>query len=488
MGHEPRQRELIAAVAASPEQDAPILVYADWLDEHGDSARAEFIRAQIERDHISPFDVRSLHLSLREEALHAEHGARWLAEIPTPRGCERVDFCRGAGLEVLFDERLVLLQTFAEAVREGAPVIRASSDFLAEEKDPQNQAPIESLRALRVHGVEDMSTFVELPLLSTLSELSLDGCYFDMREAEYLLSSPHMKRLETLHIEVSDGNAFIRELVANPSLLRNIRIPAAIGHNQNCFVDPMDREGIEMLCSWDGLGRIEKIDLSGHTLGAAGLSMLLASPLAASLRGLYIQNIGDEPELLAAFMDAHPDLKLQELRIGGLSLSQAGAEALSAAPCLEGLECLGVYALQSTEGAWDRLSQAPWFEQIRAIHAEGSPVSSLMRALCERMPPALHTLSLQRCFGRLSPEDSFAELLRSSSADTLLSLSFDTSLKPSPVWSALSEGSLRDLLRLSWMAREDEATLKFLLNKPIGQRLRSLQLNGHSFKPKLSAR
>ena len=39
---------LLAAIRAAPEDDAPRLVYADWLEEHGQPERAEFIRAQCE--------------------------------------------------------------------------------------------------------------------------------------------------------------------------------------------------------------------------------------------------------------------------------------------------------------------------------------------------------------------------------------------------------------------------------------------------------
>jgi uncharacterized protein (TIGR02996 family) len=39
---------LLAAVRAAPADDAPRLVYADWLDEHGQPERAEFIRLQCE--------------------------------------------------------------------------------------------------------------------------------------------------------------------------------------------------------------------------------------------------------------------------------------------------------------------------------------------------------------------------------------------------------------------------------------------------------
>lgn len=38
---------LLAAILAAPDDDAPRLVYADWLEEHGEETRAEFIRMQI---------------------------------------------------------------------------------------------------------------------------------------------------------------------------------------------------------------------------------------------------------------------------------------------------------------------------------------------------------------------------------------------------------------------------------------------------------
>lgn len=39
---------LVRAVCESPGDDTPRLVFADWLDDHGESDRAEFVRAQVE--------------------------------------------------------------------------------------------------------------------------------------------------------------------------------------------------------------------------------------------------------------------------------------------------------------------------------------------------------------------------------------------------------------------------------------------------------
>src|SRR5262245_41658733 len=44
---------LLAAIRAAPDDDAPRLIFADWLEEHGDADRAEFIRVQVELD---PFE------------------------------------------------------------------------------------------------------------------------------------------------------------------------------------------------------------------------------------------------------------------------------------------------------------------------------------------------------------------------------------------------------------------------------------------------
>jgi uncharacterized protein (TIGR02996 family) len=44
----PTEEAFIAAVLADPENDAPRLIYSDWLDEQGRGERAELIRVQCE--------------------------------------------------------------------------------------------------------------------------------------------------------------------------------------------------------------------------------------------------------------------------------------------------------------------------------------------------------------------------------------------------------------------------------------------------------
>lgn len=85
---------LLAAILARPDEDVPRLAYADWLDEFGDETdrdRAELIRVQVEIAGVpdalrSSADVRFLELRMRELALLASHGDRWMEPLRGPGG------------------------------------------------------------------------------------------------------------------------------------------------------------------------------------------------------------------------------------------------------------------------------------------------------------------------------------------------------------------------------------------------------------------
>ena len=82
----------LQAIIANLEDDAPRLIYADWLEEHGESERAEFVRLQCKlangckvcdgtgRNVVSPCPCSILRH--RERKLLAKHKNNWLpAEV-----------------------------------------------------------------------------------------------------------------------------------------------------------------------------------------------------------------------------------------------------------------------------------------------------------------------------------------------------------------------------------------------------------------------
>ena len=93
----PDDPAFVRTIAASPEDDAPRLVYADVLDETGDPAkvaRAEFIRVQIEKARLVPETPRWNELWHRDTAL-LEWARRWRSELPTIEGVQYGGFLRG---------------------------------------------------------------------------------------------------------------------------------------------------------------------------------------------------------------------------------------------------------------------------------------------------------------------------------------------------------------------------------------------------------
>ena len=72
----------LRAICEEPDEDAHRLVYADWLDEHDQPERAEFIRVQCALAKIDTDDPRRPELAAREKALIDEHKRAWIGELP----------------------------------------------------------------------------------------------------------------------------------------------------------------------------------------------------------------------------------------------------------------------------------------------------------------------------------------------------------------------------------------------------------------------
>jgi uncharacterized protein (TIGR02996 family) len=77
-----------------PEDDAPRLIYADWLMEQG-NPRGEFIRVQCELARLPKKDRKRAALEARERELLQEHEAAWRSELPGVPGLQWGPFERG---------------------------------------------------------------------------------------------------------------------------------------------------------------------------------------------------------------------------------------------------------------------------------------------------------------------------------------------------------------------------------------------------------
>jgi uncharacterized protein (TIGR02996 family) len=64
-------------IRRNPDDDTPRLIFADWLDENGDAARAEFIRLQCRLAQLAEDDPERAALERREEELLSAHEQVW---------------------------------------------------------------------------------------------------------------------------------------------------------------------------------------------------------------------------------------------------------------------------------------------------------------------------------------------------------------------------------------------------------------------------
>jgi uncharacterized protein (TIGR02996 family) len=93
---------LLRAIADRPDDDLPRLVYADWLDEHGQPDRAEFIRVQC-RLALFPTEHHDwTGLNDRERALLSAHAGSWLTDEWPGSDPTAVRFERGFVAELSF--------------------------------------------------------------------------------------------------------------------------------------------------------------------------------------------------------------------------------------------------------------------------------------------------------------------------------------------------------------------------------------------------
>jgi uncharacterized protein (TIGR02996 family) len=86
-------RAFLDAILAAPDDPAVRLVYADWLDEHGQPERAEFMRTEAALSALSEKDRRRAGLLKRLRELQPTVGVEWSAGIDRTKieGCDADD-------------------------------------------------------------------------------------------------------------------------------------------------------------------------------------------------------------------------------------------------------------------------------------------------------------------------------------------------------------------------------------------------------------
>jgi uncharacterized protein (TIGR02996 family) len=164
---------LLAAIRESPGDDLPRLAYADWLEEHGQTERAEFIRVQLELARLPAGDGRGPALWRRAKELLDARRVEWVPLLPA--WASYPEFWRG-----------LVGQVTARA-----------ADFLAEAEELRRRVPLEGVRLTEVR---DLVALAGCPHLARLTSLDLFGTGIGAEGAAVLAASPYLAHLSSLHL------------------------------------------------------------------------------------------------------------------------------------------------------------------------------------------------------------------------------------------------------------------------------------------------
>jgi uncharacterized protein (TIGR02996 family) len=187
---------LLRAVCENPRDDTPRLIYADWLDEHGQPERAAFIRFECEFpqwDHTHPRYEELLQLERR----FAESHAAWRAELPALPGVKWGD--------VWFD------RGFVESVQ-----FRSGKAFTAHADAVFAATPVQRLDVSQLTD-RTIAVVLRSPYLGRLRQLILRGNY-DATGVRLLADCPHLGELESLCLWGACGDDAAVAVAACPSL------------------------------------------------------------------------------------------------------------------------------------------------------------------------------------------------------------------------------------------------------------------------------
>jgi uncharacterized protein (TIGR02996 family) len=183
---------LLQAIIAEPDDDAPRLVYADWLEEHGRPERGEFIRLQCDEARLPSDDPRRAGLATRLRRLQAVHERDWVE--PYRSHLQGWAFHRG----------------FIERVSAGArQFLTAAPPFAA--------WPIRHVTLHRAR--RRVPAILAAPYLSRLRTLDMKWNHLDDEAAALLALSPALGHLELIDLFGNDftdeGRRLLQERFGN---------------------------------------------------------------------------------------------------------------------------------------------------------------------------------------------------------------------------------------------------------------------------------
>jgi uncharacterized protein (TIGR02996 family) len=381
---------LLAAVLAEPDDDAPRLVYADWLDENGRPERATFIRLQIELARLAWYDPRRDVLTRKATRLLDLYQDDWVAELPEIDGITWGPFSRGfvSGVTArnyekfahAADEILAVAPVDGLELRGSIPQVGRTCahprlrslkirfttaagrfDSFYSRREFFNSPILSTLRTLDLTSVEllneGMAVLCRSPVLGELRDLILDLNFVGAQGVEALAESPIADRLTRLSIRGLSSGGFGAD------------VP---------FADPAVRTaGVRTLANSHRFQNLEALDLSGNEIDGNALAALVESPHLVNLRELNLSHNDLTDDSLDVLTEEGWEMRLAHLDLSGNAIGDRGAAHLADADVLAELTSLRLDRCDLTARGVRSLVAADWFPGLRALSLNDNSIGPI---------------------------------------------------------------------------------------------------------------
>jgi len=387
--------KLLAAVCANPDDDAPRLAYADYLEGHGEPERAEFIRIQVELAQLTPWDRKTKLNRFRERLLLLRHGEEWRAELPELGGVEWGKFERGFVTEVVLESLKVLTERF-DVICAAAPItgIQVNSLDGITAKPPEPHRWLRSLRlGVACAGPGVVAQIINSHWVGTLTRLEVSSIVL-ATDLAIIAGSNRLTQLQELLLPVGSTSDAGLASLAKSEHLANLRVlklpPANLG---TIATDPpVTIAGIRSLAATQTLTNITTLDLGNQRFTDDGVRAILTSPAFAKLETV---SFAGSALTARAFELTTGQAKLRDVNLSQCVIGDAGAAALAKSPHFAKVERLDLRACEVSVKGIAALAAAPLAKHLHELNLADNPVRATGIAEPSKGRwPELHTLNL----------------------------------------------------------------------------------------------
>lgn len=270
------EEAFLQAIREAPADDAPRLIYADWLEENGQADRADFIRVQCRLAGLMEADPPHSALWLRAESLLRRHWNEWVGPLRNIVGPWRDRY----------GERWLAEEYHADALRRFQ---RGFVDGLSLETDsflrhaPKLRLLIPQLFWLHLYGaggrVHALANTPELSGIVTLAFTDYYDAPLNAYDAAELSASPYLHGLLVLRLGWNSLGDEGVEVLARASWLTSV---IELDLSDNGLSDRAARA----LAASPHLGNVRTLRLGRNYISADGVATLTNSPNLRSLKHL----------------------------------------------------------------------------------------------------------------------------------------------------------------------------------------------------------